>query len=83
MNTDNHTNDVKRPASRRGKSMSWNNDRRCELIDSEIDGTLTPDETRELERLQSRMLAYRCKMAPLPIVAATRLLRKLQRAKGK
>lgn len=48
----------------------WNdakNDRRCELIDKEIEGTLSPAEIRELEELQTQMLSYRRKVAPLPL----------------
>ena len=49
---------------------NWNdakNDRRCELIDKEIEGTLLPSEKREVEELQRQMLAYRRKVAPLPL----------------
>jgi len=42
------------------------NSRRCDLIDKEIDGRLTLQEAVELARLQSEMLAYRRKLAPLP-----------------
>ena len=48
----------------------WNdakNDRRCDLIDKDIEGTILPAEKRELERLQGQMLAYRHKVAPLPL----------------
>lgn len=50
----------------------WNdtkNDRRCELIDKEIEGTILPAEQRDLEELQRQMLAYRRKFAPLPRIA--------------
>lgn len=49
------------------------NERRCELIDKEIDGTLTPAEAVELQTLQRAMLAYRNKVAPLPIAAVRKL----------
>ena len=49
------------------------NERRCDLIDKEIDGTLTPAEAVELQALQQAMLSYRNKVAPLPIAAARRL----------
>ena len=48
--------------------MTWTNEknqRRCLLVDKEIDGTLSPTEHAELEQLQSEMLAYRRKVAPL------------------
>jgi len=54
----------------------WNdakNDRRCDLIDKEIEGTLLPAEKRELAQLQRQMLAYRRKVAPLPLKEAQRL----------
>lgn len=50
--------------------MTWTdqkNRRRCELIDKEIDETLSETEAKELEVLQSEMLAYRQKVAPLPL----------------
>src|SRR5579859_1764693 len=43
------------------------NERRCDLIDKAIDGTLTPVEAIELHRLQQEMLRYRQHVAPLPI----------------
>jgi len=43
------------------------NRRRCELIDREIDGTLTAAEAIELHRLQNEMLRYRHRVAPLPL----------------
>ncbi len=58
----------------------WNdakNDRRCELIDKEIEGTLLPVEKRELEELQRQMLAYRRKVAPLQLKGAQRLHQQL------
>ena len=64
----------------RRDESDWNdakNDRRCELIDKEIDGTLLHAEKRELEKLQSQMLAYRRKVAPLPLKEAQRLHQQL------
>ena len=43
------------------------NQRRCQLIDTEIDGTLSAADKAELEQLQAEMLAYRRKVAPLPL----------------
>jgi hypothetical protein len=53
------------------------NDRRCELIDREIEGTILPVEKRELDELQNQMLAYRRKVAPLPLKEAQRLHQEL------
>lgn len=55
------------------------NDRRCELVDKEIDGTLTTDERNELELLQTQMLAYRRRVAPLPLGDVRRLHQQLLR----
>lgn len=49
------------------------NTRRCDLIDREIDGTLTGEEAVELNRLQHEMQRYLRRVAPLPL-ADTRLL---------
>jgi hypothetical protein len=43
------------------------NRRRCELIDKEIEGTITAEDSIELEALQREMLAYRRRVAPLPL----------------
>ncbi len=43
------------------------NQRRCALVDKEIDGTLSPAEEDELAQLQADMLAYRRHVAPLPL----------------
>ncbi len=54
----------------------WNetrNARRCALIDKEIDGTLTAAERVELELLQKQALAYRDRIAPVPIEGARSL----------
>jgi hypothetical protein len=51
--------------------------RRCELIDREIAGTLTPDEAAELRTLQAVMLRHRRKVAPLPLDEARRLHQEL------
>ena len=60
------------------------NARRCLLIDREIDGTLTPAEAVELNRLQREMLEHRRRVAPLPLDDARKLhqelLAKAQRA---
>jgi hypothetical protein len=64
------------PAENGEADAEWTdakNERRCDLIDKEIDGTLTPAEAVELHRLQQEMLRYRHKVAPLPIAAARKL----------
>jgi hypothetical protein len=50
--------------------MSWTeekNARRCDLIDKEIDSVLTASEMAELNTLQSEMLEYRRRVAPLTL----------------
>lgn len=59
-----------------GTGSEWTREkdaRRCELIDREIDGTLTVEEQSELNQLQNEMLARRRAVAPLPIEAAREL----------
>jgi hypothetical protein len=56
------------------------NKRRCELVDKEIDGLLSPDEQIELEELQAEMLAYRRKVAPLPLHELREIHRQLSRS---
>ena len=53
--------------------------RRCDLIDREIDGTLTAAERAELEDLQGQMLRHRHRVAPLPLAHAAQLLEDLER----
>lgn len=48
------------------------NERRCCLIDQDVDGMLTSDEGRELDALQKQMLAYRHEVAPLELPGAIR-----------
>jgi hypothetical protein len=61
----------------KGAWMKAKNARRCFLIDREIDGTLTPEEARELDMLQRQMLRHRDRVAPLPLEAARRLYEEL------
>jgi hypothetical protein len=58
------------------------NRRRCELVDKEIDGTITSDEQSELDELQAQMLGYRRKVAPLPLEDVRRLHQELLRRAG-
>jgi hypothetical protein len=59
------------------------NERRCLLIDREITGSLTPEEAEELARLQQEMLAYRRRVAPLPLDDARRLHQELLTKAGR
>jgi hypothetical protein len=64
----------------RATSDEWTeqkNARRCELIDREIDGVITPTEVVELRQLQDEMLRYQNKVAPWPIQAARDLHQEL------
>jgi hypothetical protein len=56
-----------------GEWTKAKNERRYDLIDKASDGTLTPAEAIELPARQRAMLAYRNKVAPLPIAAARQL----------
>jgi len=58
----------------------WNpakNQRRCDLIDREIDGHLTAIERVELEDLQQQLRRYVNKVAPLPLEPLRELHREL------
>src|SRR5436309_2264650 len=48
-----------------GEWTEAKNERRCELVDKDIDGTLTPPEAVELLVLQQAMLKYRNKVVAL------------------
>jgi hypothetical protein len=56
--------------------------RRCELIDKEVDGTLTAAEETELEDLQEQILRHRHRVAQFPLAHARRLLEELERKAG-
>ncbi|MGH8646842.1 MAG: hypothetical protein ACREX4_21235 [Gammaproteobacteria bacterium] len=58
------------------------NQRRCELVDKEIEGTLSPAEQVELEKLQTEMLAYRRNVVPLPLDKLRELHQALLREAG-
>jgi hypothetical protein len=70
-------------AKRNGKNKAtgpWTdakNQRRADLIDKKIAGTIMPEESAELEDLQGQMLAYRRKVAPLPLEDVRRLHQEL------
>ncbi len=48
-------------------------DRRSFLVDRQIDGTLTPEETAELAALQQEMIRERRRLAPVPLAELRRL----------
>ena len=54
-----------------------NNARRCELIDRQIQSTITPEEGAELDRLQRALRSYLDQVAPLDLEGARRLHAKL------
>ena len=56
-----------------GEWTEAKNERRCDLVDKEIDSILTPAEALELQVLQKAMLKYRNTIAPLPIAAVRKL----------
>ena len=67
---------VVRPTSERSEQTPWSssrNDRRCDLIDKEIAGTITPEETIELIELQDQMRRFVDHVAPLPMAAVRQL----------
>jgi hypothetical protein len=49
------------------------NARRCELVDREIDGILTPEEAAELALLQEQFFRERRRLAPVPLDDLRRL----------
>ena len=61
----------------RGEWSDAKNERRCELIDKDIQGTLGLEERRELESLTQQLRVYRRTVAPIPLAGAVRLHRQL------
>lgn len=55
------------------------NTRRCELIDREIDGIITPSEAAELAELQNQMRRHVNRVAPLPLEELRKLRDELLR----
>ena len=58
------------------------NARRFVLIDKDIDGTISPSEAAELDRLQHDVDNYLRRVAPLPLAAARQLHEQLRRSLG-
>ena len=64
------------PGSGNDADHAWSeekNSRRCDLIDKEIEGTLSEQERIELDDLQRQAVEYRDRVAPLPMEGAGRL----------
>lgn len=66
-----------------GEWTDAKNARRFELIDREIDGTISADDATELETLQTEFRRYRRRVAPLPLGETRRLLDELERKAGR
>jgi hypothetical protein len=71
---------IPKPSKVFGPDGEWTeakNRRRCDLIDREIDGTMTPDERAELEGLQRELDRYVDAVAPLPLQPLRKLRQRL------
>lgn len=66
------------PADPTGVWTDARNDRRCDLIDKEVAGTITPTERAELESLQAELRRFRRRVAPLPNAELRELLEALE-----
>jgi hypothetical protein len=66
-----------------GEWSDAKNARRCELIDRQIQNTISAEEAAELERLQYAMRTHLDRVAPLPMEGAKRLHAKLLRKKAR
>lgn len=67
------------PSSDPGDWTEQNNGRRCQLIDRQIQGTITAEEDAELDKLQQSFRRYLDSVAPLPLDGARRLHAELLR----
>ncbi len=75
-----------KPSQGSAASPPWTlakNHRRCDLIDREMDGVITPQEAIELRQLQAEMLRYQQIVAPWPIEAARQLHQQLLKKAAK
>jgi hypothetical protein len=61
-----------------GQWSDAKNARRCELIERDVDGTISTEETGELESLQLEFRRYRHRVAPLPLAETRRMLEELE-----
>ena len=57
------------------------NARRCDLIDRQIEGTITPVELQELDELQAQLRRYLDQNAPFDLAGAQRIHQQLLRKK--
>jgi DNA-directed RNA polymerase subunit F len=53
--------------------IRWDNQRRVDLINQDLDGRLTEAEREELESLESRSDQYVDRLAPLPLESLRKL----------
>ena len=67
---------------RTGEWTDAKNARRFALIDREVDGTISPEESSELDALQTEFRRYRRRVAPLPVGETRQLLERLERVAG-
>jgi hypothetical protein len=77
---------VLRPAQGLPLPSVWStakNDRRCDLIDKEIAGIISPNEQIELKALQAEAIEFRDRVAPLPIEGARAIHNELLNKKKK
>lgn len=71
-----------RPVTVADRAEEWSeakNGRRFELIDRELDGSITPADADELEQLQAEFRRHRRRVAPLPLAETRKLLDELER----
>jgi hypothetical protein len=71
---------VPKPSNGVALDVEWTdvkNQRRCDLIDREIDDSLTPDERVELENLQQQLRRYVNQVSPLPLEPLRKLHQEL------
>jgi hypothetical protein len=57
------------------------NARRCDLIDRQIEGTIAPEELRELDDLQAQLRRHLDEVAPLDLAAARKIHQQLLQKK--
>jgi hypothetical protein len=67
--------------SGQGEWSDRKNARRCDLIDKEIAGTITPGERRELEDLQSQLRCHLDEVAPFDLEGARKIHQQLLQKK--
>lgn len=68
---------IKPPPTDDGEWTSAKNQRRCDLIDRDIDGTVTPEELQELDGLTHQLRRYVDRVAPLRLEPLRKLHQEL------